>query len=143
MIYVQRSKNSTIMECGGFDSTEILSVRFWQHKKDFSHSVRRKLCSAHFLHAKKTRKHIRCVLCSQYHPSSSGSRLLLAHPSEEKSIKVFRMRAERISTQRKCSFRSISDVSGPSASEFLIFAFSSFLMDPHFPHAFCTQSRTA
>jgi hypothetical protein len=56
------------------------------------------------------------------------------HPSEEKSIKVFRMRGKCIHTEKMFLLRSIFDVSGPSASEFLIFfvAFDSFIFIPFF-----------
>lgn len=72
---------------------------------------------------RKKEKHIRCVLMMPFLPSltlvSSSS---CAVPSEEKSIKVFRMRAKLyLYTEKMFLFPPNFDVSGPSASEFLIF----------------------
>lgn len=78
------------------------------------------LCSAHFLlDAKAKEKHIRCIVMMLFF--LLWVLVFFLRPSEEKSIKVFRMRGKCIYTEKMFLLRSIFDVSGPSASEFLIF----------------------
>jgi hypothetical protein len=100
---------------------------FWQQKNFFSISVfvRWNYVRHIFFSMRNERKAHQMMLFFL-----SLVLVFFLHPSEEKSIKVFRMRGKCIHTEKMFLLRSIFDVSGPSASEFLIF-FSLWLFYLH------------
>ena len=87
-------------------------------------------------------KHIRCIVMMLFFLTLVL--VFFLHPSEKKSIKVFRMRGKCIHTEKMFLLRSIFDVSGPSASEFLIFfSLWLFYLHPVLFWSICTHIQRA